>query len=177
MVSRLNPVRIGISVPRKTYRLGDTVSVKVDMIADTDVTVREARIGLECQIRYTEMRSGISRRDAANRGIAGAIIPGTAPQTITASVEVELSDTHDGPAFLTNRRLQAGRVNSSSVRLDIPSKLGRNAAYAQSMAWPTFSWLIVVTMDVSLARNVTESASIDVAMGEWETDGLKIRSI
>ncbi len=50
MVSRLNPVTIEISFPRQTYSLGDTVSVRVDITAQTDVTVREARIGMECQI-------------------------------------------------------------------------------------------------------------------------------
>ena len=115
MVSRLNPVTVGISFPRKTYRLGDTVSVKVDITAQTDVTVREARIGMECQIRYTELRSGTSRRHAINRGgqeaMPGIPIPSAAPQMITESVEVELTDTYDGPAFLTNQRLQAGHPN------------------------------------------------------------------
>ena len=165
MVSRLNPVRINISFPKKTYGLGDTVSVRVDMTADTDVTVREARIGIECQVRYTEMRSGSTRRrGATDEGFLGA-----RPQTITTSIEVETSDTHHGPAFLTNRRLQAGRANNSDVRLQIPSKLGRNGAYAQSTARPAFSWRVVVTGDVSLARDVTESRPIDISLGSRET--------
>lgn len=167
MVSRLNPVRIGISFPRKTYRLGDTVSVRVDMTTDTDVTVREARVGLECQIRYMEMRAGLRRSEVINRG--PAMIPDTAPQMITESVEVELSDTFDGLVFLTNRRLRAGRANSSDVRLKIPSELGRNGVYAQSMARAVFSWRAVVTADVSLARDAIESKPIDIALGGRET--------
>ncbi len=170
MVSRLNPVRINISFPRKTYRLGDAVDMRVDITADTDVTVREARIGMECQIRYTERRSGISRRDAINRGSVGAIIPGTAPQMITESVEVELSDTYPAQTFLTDRRLQAGRLHSGAVRLEIPSELGRNAKYARSMARPVFWWRVVVTADISLARDVTESRQIDVSLGGREAD-------
>ena len=130
MVSRLNPVTIEISFPRQTYSLGDTVSVRVDITAQTDVTVREARIGMECQIRYTEIRSGISRRHTINRGgreggMLGVPIPSAAPQMTTTSLEVELTDTHDGPAFLTNQRLRAGRINSSDVRLEIPVRTGR----------------------------------------------------
>lgn len=162
MVSRLNPVRINISFPKKTYRLGDAVSVRVDITAETDVTVREARMGMECQVRYTEMQAGLRRSEVISRG--PAVIPGTAPQIVSQSVEVELSDLFDGPVFLTNRRLQAGRVNSSSILMEIPSELGRNGAYAQSMARPVFSWRVVVTADVSLARDVIESRPIDIAL-------------
>ncbi len=168
MVSRLNPVEIRISFPNKTYRLGDTVSLRVDMTADIDVTVREARISIECDIRYTEMRLGISRGDAVNRG--PAVIPDTAPRTITESVEVELSDTYPAQTFLTHQRLQVGRMNSAAVRFQIPSELARNGAYAQSMARPAFSWRVVVTADISLARDVTESKPIEVALGGRETD-------
>lgn len=167
MVSRLNPVTIGISFPKQTYRLGDTVSVRVDITSLTDVTVREARVGLECQIRYTEMRTGLRRSEVINRG--PAVIPGTAPQMITESVEVELSDTYPTQTFLANRRLQAGRVNSSDVRLEIPSELGRNGVYAQSMSRAVFSWRVVVMADISLARDVTESRKIDVALTRRET--------
>ena len=171
MVSRLNPVRIGISVPRETFRLGDTASVRVDMTADTDVTVREARIGVECQIRYTEMRSGISRRDSVARRHSGDEgFLGPPPQAITTPIEVEQSDTYPAQTFLTNQRLQAGRMNSSSVRLQIPSELGRNAIYAQDTARPDFSWRVVVTADISLARDVTESRRIDIVLGGRETD-------
>ena len=165
MMFRLNPVRINISFPKKTYSLGDTVDVRVDMTADTDVTVRKARIGMECQIRYTKRRLGISRRDALTRGWPDAILLGTAPQMITESVEVEQSDIYDGPAFLTNQRLRAGRHHGSSIRLKLPSGLGRDGAYAQNTARPTFSWRVVVTADVSLARDVTESRRIDIAPG------------
>ena len=48
MVSRLNPLRIGLSFPQKTYRLGDTVNLTVDITAQTDATVKEARTGMEC---------------------------------------------------------------------------------------------------------------------------------
>ena len=171
MVSRLNPVTIGISFPDKTYRLGDTVRVDVDMTADTDVTVREARVGMECQVRYTEMRSGISRRDSVRRARAGDEgFLGPPPQTTTQPFEVESSDIYDGPAFLTNQRLQAGRANSSNVRLEIPSELGRNGAYAQSMARPVFSWRVVVTADVSLARDVIQSRPIDIALSRRDMD-------
>ena len=67
MVSRLNPVTLEISFPQETYSLGGTVGLRVDVTAQTDVVVREARVSLECQVRYTEMRSGISRRDAVRR--------------------------------------------------------------------------------------------------------------
>lgn len=167
MVSRLNPVTIRISFPGKTYRLGDTVNVRVHITTtDTNVTVREARIGIECQVRYTEIRSGISRMDSRRR--AGVFL-GRPPQTTTTPIEVELSDTHDGPAFLTNRLLQARRTNSSDVRLQIPSELGRNAIYAQDTARPAFSWWVVVTADVSLARDVTESRPIDISLGSRVT--------
>ena len=171
MVSRLNPVTIRISFPRKTYSLGDTVNVMVHITAQTDVAIREARIGLECQIRCTEMRAGISRRDAVRRGRAGDDgMLGAPPQTINVPFEVELSDTYPSQTFLTNRRLQARRTYSSSVLMEIPSELARNGAYAQSMARPAFSWRVVVTADVSLARDVIESSTIDMALGRRETD-------
>ena len=170
MVSRLNPIRIRISFPGKTYRLGDTANVRVHITTlDTDVMVREARIGIECRVRYTEMRSGFSRRDALDYGRSGVAL-GRPLHTIVTPVKVELSDIHDGPSFLTNRQLQARRTNSSNVRLQIPSELGRNAIYAQDIARTVFSWKVVVTADVSLARDVIESKPIDIALTRPEAD-------
>ena len=170
MISRLNPVRINIEFSEKTYRLGDTVSLRVDITADTDVTVRKARIGMECQTRYTKRRLGLSKKDAVNRGGPDMILLGAAPRMITESVEVEQSDTYDGPAFLTNQRLQAGSHHSSGIQLELPPELGRNGASAQSMTRPIFSWRVVVTADVRLARDVTESAPIDIALPGSQTD-------
>ncbi len=165
MISRLNPIGIVISFWSRTYHLGDTVSVRVRIDPRMDVTVKEARIGMECHILYTEMRSGISRRDAASRGRTGDDgILGAAPQTINAPLEVELSDIHDDTVFLANQELQEGHAVVSDVLLRIPSKLGKNAEASRSRARATFSWRIVVNADVSLARDVTESSPIEIAL-------------
>ena len=167
MVSRLNPVGILISFPTGTYHLGDTVSVRVDIDPRMDVTVREARIGMECSIRYTEMRSGISRRDVASRGGSGVL--GAAPQTISAPFEVELTDKFDEYAFLTDLRLRAGQVDRSDVLLRIPSKLGKSAEASRSRARVVLSWRIVVVADVSLALDVAEFSPIDIVLDNRDT--------
>lgn len=162
MVSRLNPVRFRIAFLSKTYQLGDTVNVRVDIVAPRAMTIREAHLGIECQIRYTEIRSAYSRRDVFDHRRTGVAL-GRPLQTINTSVEVEQSDTYDGPTFLVNQQLQAGR-HQRSVRLKIPSELGRNGEYAKSITRAIFCWRVVFTADVSLARDLTLSKPIDIAV-------------
>lgn len=166
MISRLNPLSINIAFPRKTYYPGDIVSLIIDLTSRANVTIREARISLECQMRYSEVRSGISGTDAINRRNAGTDgMLGRPPQMVTRSVEVETSGTFDEQTFLTNLRLERYHRNSSAVALKVPAKLGGKTKAAQRGPWR-----IVVTADVSLARDVTESRRIGIALGSRETD-------
>ena len=57
-----------------------------------------------------------------------------------------------------------------SVRLEIPSELARNGAYARSGARAVFSWQVAVIADVSLARDVTESRPIDITLSGLGAD-------
>jgi hypothetical protein len=54
MVYKLKPLEVGLEFEDRTYRLGDTINVTVDLNPRGDVHVREARVDLVCQERYWE---------------------------------------------------------------------------------------------------------------------------
>ena len=162
MITKLDPVGISVSFPTGTYRLRDTVSIRIEVYPRTDVTVAEARVGLECHIHYTEMSSGISRKTAGNRG--SAVMTDTATKIMTESVDVEQVDIFDSFSFLTDQQLKSGRAITRDVRLKIPSNLGENATALLRGTRVDFSWRVVVTADVSLDQNVIETMPIDIVL-------------
>ena len=54
MVLRLRPLDVTLTFEDRMYKLGETISCQVELVAKADVDVREARIDLVCQVHWAE---------------------------------------------------------------------------------------------------------------------------
>lgn len=59
MVYKFKPLELSLDFEDRDYELGDTVDVQVDLVPNGDVHVREARIDLVCEQRYTRNERGV----------------------------------------------------------------------------------------------------------------------
>lgn len=163
MVSRLRPVDIAISFDDRTYQLGETIRVDVEVTPRADVTVREGHIELVCLARFTEVGrrqqyTGIARGDT---GIH-VIEPYGTDQT-SGSRESEHTETYRGPTFIYGRDLSEGVPSKRTLRFDIPAELPENVLGYGPRTRAKMEWSIVVSMDVAGARDVTESVPVDIS--------------
>ena len=78
MVYKLKPLELSFDLEDRDYALGDTIDVLVTLTPNGDVDVREARIDLVCEQRYTRNERGIVL------GVGGTgFIQGGNPHTTT----------------------------------------------------------------------------------------------
>ena len=156
MVSKLFPMSIIIAFEHRPYTLGETINLTVDLIPRRDIEVREARVDLVCEMRYTEVStvqvpplpSQTSRFPATNR--------------MSMAVHKRVSQTYrdsylqGSSVFLRDERLPWDRASKYSVGLEI------------SPEWPTRKsgstrWRLVTTVDVVGARRITARRTVNVA--------------
>lgn len=164
MVSRLKPVDIAISFDDRTYQLGETIRVDVEVTPRVDVTIREGRIELICLARFTE----VGRRQQYTgivRGDTG--IPMSEPfgsDLTGGSREAEHTETYSGPTFIYGRELSEGVPSKRTLRFDIPAELPENVLGYGPRTRAKMEWTIAVTIDVAGARDVSESAPVNISL-------------
>ena len=163
MVSRLRPVDIAISIDDRTYQLGETIQVDVEVTPRVDVTIREARIELVCLARFTEVGKrqqyfGIARGDT---GIPMSEPFGT--DLTGGSRESEHTETYKGPTFIYGRELREGVPSKRTLQVDIPAEVPENVLGYGPRTRAKMEWSIVVSMDIAGARDVTESAPVNIS--------------
>ncbi len=148
MLSRLFPVGVKIAFEDRPYRLGETVNISVELESRRDQEVREGRIDLVCQERWTEVHTV---RVQVNRPRIGSAVGAPEP-TITVPKRVTESHreayVHSSVVFLKDGRLQSGRVfrhNATLLILPEPPPHGDEAR---------LSWRLVATVDLAGARDI-----------------------
>mgnify|MGYP001232824560 CR=1 FL=1 len=70
MVYRLRPLELSFEFEDRSYRLGETVRLTVELTPSTDVQVREGRVDLVCEQRYVQVADSAGAA-AAFRGGQG----------------------------------------------------------------------------------------------------------
>ena len=155
MVSRLRPLDLSLDFDDRTYKLGDTIDLRVDLTARGDVEVREARVDLECEVRYTEMYTVMVMPAGARitGGTAGHIPP-KMPKQVTR--EHKETYVHSSVVFITNARLPAG-TRHYRAPLEIQPETPAHADQG------TVKWTLVTTIDVARARDVKKRRRVKVA--------------
>ena len=163
MVSRLTPVDVAISFEDRTYQLGESIRLDVELTPRMDVTAREARVELVCVARFTEIGSrqqyaGIARGDTGVH-----VMEAFGSDRTSGSRESESVETYDGPTFLQGRKLSNGNPSKNRIRLDVPAELPENVSGYGPRTRAKMEWSIVVSVDVAGARDVTESVPVDIS--------------
>ncbi len=59
MVFKLKPLELSFDFEDREYDLGDTIDIHVDLSPNGEVDVREARVDLVCEERFSQHESGI----------------------------------------------------------------------------------------------------------------------
>ena len=154
MVSRLFPMGIIIAFEHRPYTLGETINLTVELIPRRDIEVREARVDLMCEMRYTEVTT-----------VLVPPLPSQTPRlraSMSTAVNKRVSQTYrdayvQGSAvFLEGGRLPSDRTSTYNVGLEISAE--RPTRKSDSTRW----WL-VTTVDVVGARRITARRPVKVA--------------
>ena len=172
MVTRLRPLSIKLAFDKRPYQLGETIDVSVDLSAKGDIDVREGRVDLTCDLRYTEATTVMVRpRGGGGRGGAVIASPAVAKQ-VTA--EHEETHTQGSVVFLQDTQLLSGRTSAYTVRLEIPKELPANVAGSSTRGRATLKWSVVASVDVAQARDVTASRAVNVVPSSGKAGGGKL---
>ena len=147
MVSILFPVSINFAFERRSYKLGETIKLAVELIPRRDIEVREARVDLVCETRHTEVTT--------------ALVPPLPSQTSRLRERKRVSDTytdtevHSSIVFMENGRLTSGEATAYNIGLEIPSERPTHNSGSTR-------WRLVATVDIGGARNVTARRMVKV---------------
>ena len=164
MLSRLFPLGVKVSFENRDYKLGETINLTVELSPKRDMEVREGRVDLVCEERWTEVSTvmvPVSRpsRSAAASGTRGGPVP-RAPR-IPKQVHQEYRETfvHSTFVFLEDTRLASGKTGSYNARLEIKPEPPPHAREGK------VRWRLVTTTDVAGARDIKARRLVKVSQG------------
>ena len=144
VTSILRPLGVKLILASNRYRLGETIDFSVEMEANADVEIREARVEIVCDERFHETyTSMVATRD----GIA-------TPKTRTQ--EHRVTYVHSSLVFLEDRRMRKGAKERHRVRFDIQPDPPPHAGKAE------VKWTLLTTVDVARARDVQRKRTIHI---------------
>ena len=152
MVSRLRPLEVNLVFDDRLYKLGETIDLVVELTARGDVEVREGRVDLVCDARYTERYTVM----AAERIPGPDRAPGTrfsVPRQITK--EHKETYVHSSVVFTTDARLASG-TRQYRAQLEIGPESPAEGHQ------PTVKWTLVAAIDVTRARDVKSRQRVKV---------------
>ena len=119
VISRLRPLGVKLDFGDRSYKLGETINITVELNPRGDVEVREGRVDLVCEVRWREISTV---KVVASRG-GMPKLGGYAPPTawVTKQVTKDRKETyvHSSVVFLTNTQLHSGAPGRYNTRLDI----------------------------------------------------------
>ncbi len=188
MVYRLKPLELSLDFEDRTYKLGDTISVRVELVPNRNVDVREVRVDLMLDERFSHTSgssmempvyqstpsiggmSGMGGGGSASRQI------GTTKLSVDAGKDRRTTRVHSSAAFLQDTRLTPGMPNVHDTRLEIdptpPEHLDEAKALVSDAgsSW-SFKWTLVATVDVVRGRNPKRQRVVKTALPELEERG------
>ena len=157
MLTRLRPLEVTMVFKDRSYKLGETIDIHLELKATRDVVIREGRVDLMCQEKYKQALT-VTESKAGPSTNAG---PFKETRAVTHSRDE--SYRRSGAVFLFNVRVRSGATGRHRVRREIGPES------PQHMSEPTVteeevSWALVAAFDVAQARDVTSRYPISVAL-------------
>ena len=157
MITRLRPLDLKLDFEERQYKLGDAIDARVELHPNRDVEVREGRVDLVCEMRYSEVDTVKvpARSELLNISDAEPLF-----FHVTKRVLKEHRKTYVGSSavFLTDARLESGTVRRYNARLEIEPQPPSHASEA------TIKWSLVAVVDVAHARDVKKRSTVRVAL-------------
>ena len=160
MITRIRPLDLNLAFQDRPYKLGETINIKVELRARGDVLVREGRVNLVCEERYTEIYTVMVpayRVPPTTR--VGTPVPIPIPN-IPKQVSKEHRETYvySSVVFLQDTTLNSGTTGSYNARLEIQPEPPPHAENS------TLKWMLVTAVDVAQARDVTKKQRLKVTL-------------
>ena len=110
MVTRLFPLGVNFSFEDRSYKLGETIDLTVELSPRRDMEVREGRMDLVCEERWTDVSTEGVLVGGSGRG-SGHLIP---KQVVRHHREPYL---HSSVVFLQETQLRSGARTRYSAKL------------------------------------------------------------
>ena len=166
MFTRLRPLEVTMVFENRSYKLGETIDIDLELKARRDVVIREGRVDLMRHENYKQTTTVEDLTDFSKNNHGWKKL--TKPY-VTRKVSKQVTRTrnetysHSGAVFLTDIRLRSGATSRHTVRLEIG--LERTERMSDStVAQGEVPWALVVALDLAKARDAIERQPIRVAL-------------
>ena len=164
MVTRLWPLEITMEFEDRSYKLGETIDIDLELTARREVVIREGHVDLMCRERYTRTHTvpvQEQKRPGMGAG-AGAMGPPTIGSKQATKTEDE-SYSQSGAVIFTEASLEPGETSIHKIKLKIGSDPPRYLS-DPSVTEADVLRELVASFDVAQAFDVTERQPIRVAL-------------
>ena len=161
-VTRLRPLEVTMVFKDRSYKLGETIDIDLELKARRDVEVREGRVDLLCQERYKQTLT-VTVTKSARSGLRRGYTPTTFKETKQVTHARNESYSHSGAVFLTDTGLRSGETGRHRVRLEIGPEPPQHMSDS-TVREAKVSWALVAAFDLAQARDVTERQPTKVAL-------------
>ena len=153
MVSILFPMGVIFAFERRSYKLGETINLVIELVPRRDIEVREARVDLVRYKRYTEVTT-LLVPPLPSRIPRGTNLRSMAESRYVGETHTD-TDVHSSIVVVRNGRLSSGEATAYNVGLEIPpERPTHNSGRTR--------WRLVATVDIVGARNVTARRLVKV---------------
>ena len=163
MVSRLRPLSVEVAFQDRTYNLGETIDLAIELRPNRDCDVRQGRVDLVLEERWTERATFSMEKPIYQRTVSGVYGGGSAVQIGTETVTKQVNKDHKETSvrstveFLEDAHLTSARPVTRNVRLAIQTDLPSHAAEGKT------TWWLQTVIDVAGARDVTQRRRVKVS--------------
>jgi hypothetical protein len=164
MISKLRPLDLELSFEDRTYRLGDSIDLEIELTPRRDCLVREGRVDLVVEARWTERSTRRVEKPIyaeTGGGMSSACVHriqiGTKVETKESVRDFREKSWHASVVFLKDVSLRSGRLSRHRLPLDIATDdPPRREAKTR--------WWLQVVIDVAGARDIKPRHKIDVSV-------------
>jgi hypothetical protein len=167
MVSRLRPLELNVDFEDRAYKLGEPIDIAVEMVPRADVDVREGRVDLVCEERYTESYTvALPAGRESGAGLPGVGGPRAADLSKKVINERKESHVHSSVMFVSDSRLVAGRPAKYETRLNIQERPPPQVEAAIADANTTYDvkWRLVTSVNVARGRDPKKQQTVEVLL-------------
>ena len=153
-----SPLRLQVSLDERPYRLGDELSVVVEVRSRRDAVVEEGRVDLVCDERWAEtwIKPEPMGRSAGMIGRGTQLAGPTAPKRVVK--EFTDSFVHSTSVFGEGLRVRPDTVERLNVRLQIAKDWPPHAKGG------TLLWSLVVLLRPPRGREVKEFHEVEIVI-------------
>ena len=166
MVYKLRPLVVKLDVEEGPFKLGESINLTVELVPNGDIEVREGRVDLICEERYTQTFT-YSGSTVGRAGSTGYAVAENIPHRATN--ETKETYIHSSVVYLQDSRLKGGRAARYGARLEIQPVPPRHLDEARELqkdansAW-SFKWRLVATANVVRGRDPKTQRTVKVAL-------------